>query len=158
MRHLLLICSYIGLFALANLMVSWFGVWVTPFNALIIIAADMVIRDRIQFSMGFAMSLYACFMAGLVTVVIAPDAGMIALASCASVILAGVASAVTFKVRSGDFYRKAYPANISAALVDSIAFPLIAFGSVMPGVTIAQFAAKVIGATVILMILKRLSK
>lgn len=155
MRKILMIASYVGLFTLANVNVAMFGVWVTPFNALFIIAADMVIRDRIQYDGGALVAIFASMLAGSATIAIAPDAGRIAIASSLSVVIAGLASAVAFRLRRGDFYRKSYQANVIAAAVDSIAFPVIAFGSVMVYVTLAQFAAKVIGASAILYLMKR---
>ena len=81
MRKILMVIAYVGLFTLANVMVSMFGVWVTPLNALFIIAADMVIRDRIQYDSGFMVAMFACLMAGTATVLIAPGSEMIAIAS-----------------------------------------------------------------------------
>ena len=155
MHKVLMIAVYVLMFLVANVLVSVFGPAVTPINALFLIAGDMVLRDRIQYESGIAWSISACIIAGLATIAVAPGSEMIAVASALSVTLAGCASALAFSIKSGGFFSKAMPANIAAAAVDSVAFPLIAFGSVMPGVTIAQFAAKTIGATVILMIIKR---
>lgn len=158
MRKVLMISVYVTMFLIANVLVSVFGPAITPINALFLIAGDMVLRDRIQYESGVAWSISACVIAGLATIAIAPGSEMIAVASALSVMLAGSASALAFKLKSGGFFSKAMPANISAAAVDSLAFPLIAFGSIMPGVTLAQFAAKTIGATIILMIIKRYTK
>lgn len=158
MRKVLMISSYVLMFLIANVLVSVFGPAITPINALFLIAGDMVLRDMIQYESGVAWSVSACVIAGLATIAIAPGSEMIAAASALSVTLAGSASAMAFKLKSGGFFSKAMPANIAAAAVDSLSFPLIAFGSLMPGVTLAQFAAKTIGATVILMIIKRYSK
>ena len=158
MRKVLMISSYVLMFLVANVLVSALGAAITPINALFLIAGDMVLRDRIQYESGVSWSVGACVIAGLATIAIAPGSEMIAAASALSVTLAGAASAIAFKIKSGGFFSKAMPANIAAAAVDSVAFPLIAFGSLMPGVTLAQFAAKTIGATVILMIIKRHTK
>lgn len=154
----IMVFLYVSLFIVANLLVASFGPWITPFNALFIISADMVIRDRIQFNNGFFWSVSSCFVAGLSTVIINPDAGMIAIASMSSVIMAGVGSAIIFKFKSGCFYRKAFPANVAAAAIDSVAFPIIAFGHLMIDVTIVQFLAKTIGAIIILLIMRRFIK
>lgn len=158
MRKILMIAAYVSLFTLANVLVSYFGVWVTPFNALFIIAADMVIRDRIQYESGLMVSMFACAMAGTATVLIDPGSEMIAIASFSSVILAGAGSALVFHFKRGGFYAKSLPANVCASAIDSLAFPLIAFGSVMIDVSLAQFAAKTIGATALLLIMKRFIK
>lgn len=158
MRKILMVIAYVGLFTLANVLVSMFGVWVTPLNSLFIIAADMVMRDRIQYDSGFMVAMFACLMAGTATVLISPGSEMIAIASFSSVVLAGSGSAIVFHFKSGGFYSKALPANICAAAIDSVAFPVIAFGSVMYDVSIAQFAAKTAGATAIIWIMKRVSR
>lgn len=38
--------------------------------------------------------------------------------------------------------------NVPAALVDSIVFPTIAFGALLPWIVLGQFAAKVLGGFV----------
>lgn len=158
MRKILMLLSFTGLYTAANILVSIFGPAITPFNALVIIAADMVLRDRLQYDYGFAWSMGACVIAGLSTVVIAPEADMIAIASTVSVVASGLAAAAAFRFKGGSFYSKAFPANLVAAAVDSALFPLIAFGCLMPGVSLAQFVAKSAGATLILYLLKRFSK
>lgn len=153
-----MIVAYVAMFVAANVSVSVFGVWVTPINALVLIAGDMVVRDRIQHDCGARASILSCLLACIITAIAMPDSGMIAVASFTSAMVACVGSASVFRLRSGDFYSKSMPANIAAAAIDSVLFPLIAFDAIMPGVTLAQFAAKTIGSTVILLIMKRLSK
>lgn len=156
MRKLsVMIVLFVLLYVAANLSVAYFGVWSTPINALVIISADMVIRDKIQHNFGFWYSMLACFVAGIATVIIDPSAGMIAVASVSSVILAGTGSAITFKLKRGDFYSKSIPANTVSAAIDSIVFPMIAFGSVMIDVSLAQFAAKTVGAFIIIAIMRK---
>ena len=70
--------------------------------------------------------------------------------------ISGAGSAIAFTVQSGSFYRKAIPANVVSAAIDSVAFPMIAFGSLMLGVSFAQFAAKVIGSLIIIHIMRML--
>lgn len=158
MYKVLMISIYVLIFIIANLIVSFFGPWITPLNALFLISSDMVIRDRIQFKDGFAWSVVACVIAGCSTAIINPSAGMIAVASMSSVILSGVGSAIVFKFKSGCFYRKSLTANVVAAAIDSATFPIIAFGNLMIDVTIAQFIAKTIGTTIILIVMRRVIK
>lgn len=158
MHKILMISIYVLIFIIANLMVSLFGPWITPLNALFLISADMVIRDRIQFKGGFVWSIVACVIAGISTVLINQSAGMIAIASMLSVIIAGIGSAIVFEFKSGCFYSKSFPANVVAAAIDSVAFPIIAFGHLMIEVTVAQFIAKTIGATIILIVMKKVIK
>lgn len=158
MHKLQLIFVYVSLFVAANILVATFGPGITPVNALFLISADIVIRDRLQYKYGFSTSIVCCVIAGAITIALQHDSGMIAVASMASVILSGIASALSFMFKSGTFYTKAVPASVVAAAVDSIAFPLIAFGSVMPLITLAQFSAKTLGAMAILYTMRKIIK
>lgn len=158
MHKLQLISIYVSLFVAANLLVATFGPAITPLNALFLISADIVIRDRLQYKYGFSTSVMCCVIAGGITIALQHDSGMIAVASMVSVILSGIASAISFRFKSGSFYSKSVPASVVAAAVDSIAFPLIAFGSVMPLITVAQFSAKTLGAMAILYTMRKIIK
>lgn len=150
--------GFVALYLIANILAFVFGAWITPLNALVLIGADMVLRDRLQYEYGMVYSLACCGLAGVVTVLMSPAAGMIAAASVVSVVLAGFASAMTFRVKAGNFFDKAVPANIASAGIDSLIFPAIAFGSIMLDVSFAQFLAKVVGAAFILYLYKRITK
>lgn len=158
MHKVLMTSLLILMYAVANLAVVTFGVWITPFNALVIIGAEIVIRDRIQYKYGFAYSIFSCLAAGVVTVLITPSSLKIAIASVASIVIAGIVAGIAFKLREGSFYKKSFSANIFAAAADSLVFPLVAFGAFMPYVTMAQFCAKTLGASIILLIMRKIIK
>ena len=48
---------------------------------------------------------------------------------------------------TGNWMKRNFFGNSAGALVDSIVFPTIAFGALMPAIVAAQFAAKVLGGT-----------
>ncbi|NTU84155.1 MAG: VUT family protein, partial [Chloroflexales bacterium] len=74
-------------------------------------------------------------------------AGRVALASCLAFILAGIADTVGYRLlQRQPRLRRINGSNLVAALVDSLCFPLVAFGwPVLWGVVLGQLIAKVLG-------------
>jgi uncharacterized PurR-regulated membrane protein YhhQ (DUF165 family) len=70
---------------------------------------------------------------------------MIAVASAASFTLAALADWAVFSKVTGSWFKRANVSNVAGAAVDSVAFPTIAFGVLMPEIIALQFAAKVAG-------------
>ncbi|MGL5155131.1 MAG: VUT family protein [Aeromonas veronii] len=144
---------YVSAICSANLLVAAFGPSVTPINAFILIALDMTLRDRLHdlwAGKGVALRM-ACLisLSGLLSYAINPASGMIAIASVAAfAISATIDSLVYQSCIKKDWHVKSNASNIAGAAADSVAFPLIAFGYMMPGIVLAQFAAKVIGGVV----------
>jgi uncharacterized PurR-regulated membrane protein YhhQ (DUF165 family) len=83
------------------------------------------------------------------------DAGMIAVASAASFTLAAVADWAVFSKVTGSWFKRANVSNVAGAAVDSVAFPTIAFGVLMPEIIALQFAAKIFGGGFWAFLLKR---
>jgi len=84
---------------------------------------------------------------GLLSYLVNPAAGMIALASGVAFTLAALADWATFNTVQGQWMKRNLAGNSVGALIDSIVFPTIAFGSLMPLIVLAQFAAKVLGGS-----------
>ena len=82
---------------------------------------------------------------GLVSYVINPASGMIAIASCVAFVLASLTDWFVFNTVSGNWLKRNFFGNSAGALIDSVVFPTIAFGGLMPTIVVAQFAAKVAG-------------
>lgn len=100
--------------------------------------------------------------AGVVSYALNP-AAKIALASLVAFGSAAVASAIVFQLaRRFPILARANGANVAGAAVDSIVFPLIAFGAVFPTIAALQFVAKVAGGAlwswVVLETLERLRR
>ena len=70
---------------------------------------------------------------------------MIAIASSAAFTAAALADWATFTKLRGSWLYRANGSNVVGAAVDSLIFPTIAFGALMPGIVVAQFLAKVAG-------------
>ena len=144
---------FIGAIVLANLTVAEFGPAVSPLNAFILIGLDLSLRDYLHdrwrdelWRMGALIVT-----AGAISFALNPAAGRIAVASAVSFTLAGLADALVYqRLIHLPFLRRANGSNTAGALVDSLAFPLIAFGPFpgVAGIIGLQFAAKVFGGGV----------
>jgi len=145
-----MVIVYILAIIAANMLVYKFGPSVTAINAFFLIGLDLSLRDQIHESIGndfvkIKMALIVAS-AGILSYAINPGSGVIAIASCAAFVLSGVADSVVYQINaSKKFIFKSNYSNIAGAAVDSVVFPIIAFGSVMPMVTAEQFVAKVAG-------------
>jgi hypothetical protein len=133
---------------LANLSIATFGVWVSPINAFLFIGLDLALRDWLQMQIkAWQMAILIAFSGGL-TYALNQDAGMIAVASAASFTLAALADWAVFSKVTGSWFKRANVSNVAGAAVDSMTFPTIAFGVLMPEIIALQFGAKVAGGYV----------
>lgn len=143
----LLICLYAFAVVLANLLVTLFGPSITPVNAFFLIGMDLALRNYLSFKMtrgGMAVMIVGT---GVISYTINPASGVIAIASGVAFILASLADWATFNTVTGHWMKRNLAGNSVGALVDSVVFPTIAFGSIMPAIVIAQFIAKVAGGS-----------
>tara|TARA_R110002126_G_scaffold102142_1_gene234207 strand:+ start:111 stop:602 length:492 start_codon:yes stop_codon:yes gene_type:complete len=133
---------------LANLSIATFGVWISPINAFIFIGLDLTLRDwlHVRLKMWQMGALIAS--TGLLTYALNPAAGMIAVASAVSFTLAAIADWAVFTKITGSWFKRANVSNVAGAAVDSIAFPTIAFGVLMPEIIAMQFVAKILGGSI----------
>jgi uncharacterized PurR-regulated membrane protein YhhQ (DUF165 family) len=81
-------------------------------------------------------------------------AEMIAVASSVSFMLAALADWAVFTKITGSWFKRSNTSNVAGAAVDSIAFPTIAFGVLMPEIIAMQFLAKSAGGGVWTYLLK----
>ena len=133
---------------LANLSIATFGVWVSPINAFIFIGLDLALRDwlHVRLKMWQMGALIAS--TGVLTYALNPSAEMIAVASSASFMLAALADWAVFTKITGSWFKRSNTSNVAGAAVDSIAFPTIAFGVLMPEIIAMQFFAKIAGGAI----------
>jgi len=135
---------------LANLSVAYFGPVSTPINAFLLIGLDLSLRDRIHEKwhgkkLGLKMVGLICAGA-LITWVLNRNAGMICVASVVAFSGALIADSLLYECFfNKPKLHKMNISNIGSAAVDSLLFPTIAFGVLMPWIVIMQFLAKVIG-------------
>lgn len=142
------VIAYAMSMTLANLSVATFGPAVTPLNAFILIGFDLAMRDWLHVRLKQTHMLGLIAGTGVLTYVLNPAAGMIAVASASAFTLAALMDFAVFSKVSGSWLKRSNTSNVAAAAVDSIVFPTIAFGALMPHIVAMQFVAKVAGGAV----------
>jgi hypothetical protein len=134
----------------ANLLISWLGPWFSPINAFVLIGLDMVIRDRLH-DKWFRENLYVKMFgliafSGAITYILNPAAGTIALASSVAFVGAMITNTLIYQtVHKREWLIRSNTSNLGGSAVDSVLFPTVAFGTLMPEIIALQFMAKVFG-------------
>lgn len=144
---------YLVAIVAANLTVAMFGPSVTIINAFLFIGLDLTARDKLHdawHGRNLWLKMLVLIAAGsLISWFLNRDAGQIALASFLAFLAAGVVDALVYQVlRDRAFLFRVNGSNIPAAAVDSLVFPTVAFGALLPVIAIGQFVAKVAGGFV----------
>jgi len=134
----------------ANLLIAAFGVWFSPIGAFLLIGLDLSLRDKLHdlwegdklpIKMGGLIAT-----ASIVSYAINPATGMIAFASLAAFSLSMVSDAFVYQyLKAKSWLVRVNGSNIAGSAVDSVVFPTIAFGSLMPEIVALQFVAKIGG-------------
>jgi uncharacterized PurR-regulated membrane protein YhhQ (DUF165 family) len=138
----------------ANLSVATWGPAVSPINAFFLIGLDLALRDWLHVRLRPLQMGALIAATGLLTYALNPAAGMIAIASSVAFTAAALVDWTTFAKLRGSWLYRANGSNVAGAAVDSLLFPTIAFGALMPGIVLAQFAAKVAGGAIWAYLLK----
>lgn len=151
MNTKILIAVYIVALVAANLLVAWLGPWFSPINAFVLIGLDLSLRDKMHdkwdgnpYKIGALIAA-----AGVISYLLNPAAGQIAVASVLAFCASMLADSSVYQVmRSRPWLVRANGSNAAGAMVDSILFPTLAFGVLMPQIVALQFIAKVAGGAV----------
>lgn len=146
---------YAAAMTFANLSVAAFGPAITPVNAFVLIGLDLSLRDWLHVRLKAWQMLVLIAAAGALTYALNPAAGIIAFASCAAFTAAAVVDWGTFARMRGTWLMRANGSNVAGAAVDSLIFPTLAFGALMPSIVLLQFAAKVAGGAFWAFVLSR---
>lgn len=147
---MLYVILYLVAIVLANLTVAAFGPSVTILNAFLFIGLDLTARDQLHEAWrgnNLFLKMATLIAAGSVlSWVLNRDAGPIALASFVAFAAAATVDAIVYHLL-GNLPRwlRVNGSNVPSAAVDSIVFPTLAFGGFLWGITLGQFAAKVLG-------------
>jgi len=149
-RVIFFVLIYLSAIILANFSVLWFGPVSTPINAFLLIGLDLTLRDALHdFWKGKMLwvKMFILILSGsAITFVINQDAMQIAIASSVAFGAAGLADALVYNLLfKKKFLIRSNSSNTAGALTDSILFPTLAFGSVLPWIILGQFIAKVFG-------------
>jgi len=141
---------YVASLVAANLLIAAFGVWFSPIGAFLLIGLDLSLRDKLHdlwegdklpIKMGGLIAT-----ASVVSYAINPATGMIAFASLAAFSLSMVADAFVYQyLKAKSWLIRVNGSNVAGSAVDSVVFPTIAFGSLMPEIVALQFVAKIGG-------------
>lgn len=143
----LAIAAYVLALVIANLTVAHFGPSVTPINAFCLIGLDLALRNFISLRLSRGNMALMILGAGLISYAVNPASGMIAVASCVAFTLASLVDWLVFNTVRGAWLRRNFAGNSAGALIDSVVFPTLAFGALMPEIIVIQFVAKVLGGT-----------
>lgn len=139
----------------ANLSIAMFGPWVSPINSFFLIGLDLTLRDYLHMKINTWQMASLIAVTGIISYALNPASASIAIASSVSFILAALVDWCVFKNVTGSWMHRSMISNIAGAGVDSLVFPTLAFGILMPQIVISQFIAKVSGATIWAWFLKK---
>lgn len=152
----LAVLIYTAAMVTANLSVAAFGPVVTPINAFFLIGLDLTLRDWLHVRLRPWQMLALIGATGALTYLLNPAAGIVAVASAVAFTAAALVDWVVFARVQGSWLKRANVSNLAGAAVDSLLFPTIAFGALMPHIVALQFVAKVAGGAMWAWLLRRL--
>lgn len=139
------ILIYAAAMTLANLSIAAFGPAISPINAFVLIGLDLALRDWLHVRLRPWQMLALIAAAGMLTFALNPAAGQIAVASSCAFTAAALVDWLAFARLRGSWLFRANGSNVAGAAVDSLIFPTLAFGVLMPHIVALQFIAKVTG-------------
>jgi queuosine precursor transporter len=145
-----LVVLYLAAVVAANLLVARLGPQATIITAFLLIGLDITARDRLHDAwQGRRLWLK---MAGLIAAgsllswLLNRSAGPVALASFVAFATSSTADTLAYHLlRRKAWAVKVNGSNVVSAAIDSLVFPTLAFGMLLPFVVLGQFAAKVAG-------------
>jgi hypothetical protein len=140
--------AYAVAMTMANLLVATFGPAISPINAFFLIGLDLTLRDWLHVRLKPWQMGTLIVSTGALTYLLNPAAGMIAVASAMSFLVAALVDWAVFTKAKGTWVKRANVSNIAGSTIDSLLFPTIAFGVLMPHIVAMQFVAKVLGGAV----------
>jgi uncharacterized PurR-regulated membrane protein YhhQ (DUF165 family) len=159
MKQGILIFLYLSAIIIANLTTAFFGPNWSIINAFVLIGLDLTTRDYLHeaWQKGRWWKLSLLIAAGsIISWLLNKDAGQIAIASFVAFASAGIIDTVAYHLlKSKAHILKVNGSNVLSSAVDSLIFPWIAFGGIMPLITIGQFVAKAAGGFIWYWILRR---
>ena len=142
------VISYLVAIVAANLTVAKVGPWIAPLCGLVFVSFDLVARDGLHDRWrhrNLWRKMAVLIGAGsALSWLVNHDAGRIAAASFVSFALAGIADALLYhRLRNRPRLERINGSNLLSAFVDSLAFPVLAFGwPPMLWICAGQFVAK----------------
>jgi uncharacterized PurR-regulated membrane protein YhhQ (DUF165 family) len=142
----------------ANLLVATFGPSISPVNAFFLIGLDLTLRDWLHVRLKTWQMGLLIVGTGALTYLLNPAAEMIAVASAVSFLIGALVDWAIFTNTDGSWLKRTNISNMGGAAVDSVLFPTIAFGVLMPEIIALQFIAKIVGGFVWALFFARVQK
>lgn len=146
----LLVAAYLASAVIANLAVAAFGPIAVAPSSVVLVGLDLTARDllhdawtgrRLPLRMGALIATGSA-----ISYLLNRSAGRIALASFVSFASAAIADTVIYELLRGRRRLiRINGSNLGSAALDSLLFPTLAFGALLPLVIAGQFVAKVGG-------------
>jgi hypothetical protein len=157
------ILSYLLAIVVANLITTWLGPWVSVITAFASIGLGITARDSLHDKWegsGLAWKMFLLiFLGSAISYLINKDSKMIALASFIAFSISNLVDTFIYSLTSElTKFERVNWSNLISSCVDSILFPLIAFG--MPlnwGIVYGQATAKIGGGLFWALIIFRLN-
>lgn len=150
MRTPALVGAYLAAIVAANIIVTEKGPSWSVYTAFALIGLDLSCRDRLHdLWRGHLLRNMALLIAAgsAISYLLNRDAGRIALASCLAFGAAATVDGIIYHLRRrAPWMERANDSNVAGAAVDSLVFPIVAFGTpVLWAIVFGQFCAKVAG-------------
>lgn len=147
------ILLYLGAIVAANLIITVVGPTATIVTAFVFIGLDLTVRDYLHEAWqgkGLVWKMGLLIAAGsIISWLLNKDAENIAKASFIAFASAGIADALIFQLlKSKTRFLKVNGSNLVSSGVDSLVFPTLAFGQLLPFIVLGQFLAKVFGGAI----------
>lgn len=146
-----MVIIYIMVSILANVMLSNFGAIMIPINSFFLISIDMVLRDRLHDkwkgdNMWLKMAMLI-LISGTLSNLFFNVEGIIAIASFSAFFVSSMINAFVYNLLiSKTWMVRSNLSNVVGSIVDSLLFPLIAFGVLFGDLIIMQLIAKLTGS------------
>jgi uncharacterized PurR-regulated membrane protein YhhQ (DUF165 family) len=147
---------YAAAMTVANLTIAYFGPWVSPINAFVLIGLDLALRDWLHVRLKAWQMLALIGASGALTYALNPSAQHIVIASAAAFTLAALVDWQAFTRINGTWLRRSLGSNVVGAVVDTVVFSALAFVLLSPSpkpldvvmqIAALQLAAKVAGGS-----------
>lgn len=144
---------YLGAIVAANLIITVLGPTATIVTAFVFIGLDLTVRDYLHEAWqgkGLVWKMGLLIAAGsVISWLLNKDAENIAKASFIAFAAAGIVDALIFQLLKGKTrFLKVNGSNVVSSGVDSLVFPTLAFGQLLPFIVLGQFLAKVFGGAI----------
>ena len=158
-----LITAWIAAIVIANNNIVWFGPKISILNAFFLIGLSITTRDSLHnlwHGKSFHLKMGALIVAGgLISYLTQPATGRIAMASITAFMACSLVDTFIYqKLFKLNQFKKTNGSNVAAAAVDSVLFPVLAFGGFPIFIILGQFFAKIFGGMIWSIIIQKKSR